>query len=148
MVEKRATHGGTCLNIGCIPSKALLHASELFCEAQHSFAKMGIETGPPELDLPQMMAFKQEAIDGNTKGIEFLFKKNKITAFRGTARIVGRARSKFGATMAKRATLPPEASSSPRAPTAPASRASPSMRSRSCPRRVRSRSTRCRASCW
>lgn len=87
VIEKRATHGGTCLNVGCIPSKALLHASELFGEAKHSFAKMGIGV-TPSLDLKQMMAFRQEAIDGNTKGIDFLFKKNKITPIRGTAKIV------------------------------------------------------------
>src|SRR3954469_7645496 len=86
VVEKRATHGGTCLNIGCIPSKALLHSSEFFAEAKHSFEKMGIGV-EPKLDLKQMMVFKQEAIDGNTKGIDFLFKKNKITAHRGTARM-------------------------------------------------------------
>ena len=88
VVEKRATHGGTCLNIGCIPSKALLHSSELYAEAGHSFAKMGIGVSP-KLDLKQMMVFKQEAIDGNTKGVDFLFRKNKITAHRGTARILG-----------------------------------------------------------
>lgn len=87
VVDKRATHGGTCLNIGCIPSKALLHSSELFAEAKHAFAKMGIAVDP-KLDLEQMMAFKQEAVDGNTKGIDFLFKKNKVTAHRGTARII------------------------------------------------------------
>jgi dihydrolipoamide dehydrogenase len=87
VVEKRATHGGTCLNIGCIPSKALLHASELFSEAQHRFGRMGIGVGTVQLDLKQMMAFKQEAIDGNTKGIDFLFKKNKITVVRGTGRL-------------------------------------------------------------
>jgi dihydrolipoamide dehydrogenase len=87
VVEKRATHGGTCLNVGCIPSKALLHASELFSEAQHRFGRMGIGVGTPQLDLKQMMAFKQEAIDGNTKGIDFLFKKNKITVVRGTGRL-------------------------------------------------------------
>jgi dihydrolipoamide dehydrogenase len=86
VVEKRATHGGTCLNIGCIPSKALLHSTELFYEAGHSFARMGIDIAPPALDLPRMMAFKQEAVEGNTKGVEFLFRKNKITAFHGTAR--------------------------------------------------------------
>jgi dihydrolipoamide dehydrogenase len=87
-VEKRATHGGTCLNVGCIPSKALLHASELFAEASHSFAKMGIGVSP-RLDLKQMMAFRQEAVDGNVKGVDFLFKKNKITTFRGPAKILG-----------------------------------------------------------
>src|SRR5262245_40472888 len=67
VVEKRATHGGTCLNIGCIPSKALLHSTELFHEAGHSFAKMGIDVTPPTLDLPRMMAFKQEAVEGDRK---------------------------------------------------------------------------------
>ncbi len=78
VVEKRATFGGTCLNIGCIPSKALLHASELFEEAGHSFAKMGIGVGTPKLDLKAMMAFKDQGVDGNVKGVEFLLKKNKI----------------------------------------------------------------------
>ena len=88
VVEKRATHGGTCLNVGCIPSKALLHASELFEEAGHKFAKMGIKIAAPKLDHKQLLAFKDEAIDGNTKGIEFLFKKNKVTAFHGTGKIL------------------------------------------------------------
>jgi dihydrolipoamide dehydrogenase len=91
VVEKRATHGGTCLNVGCIPSKALLHASELFDEANHSFAKMGIIVAPT-FDLPKMMAFKQEAIDGNTKGVDFLLKKNKVTVVRGTGKILGTGR--------------------------------------------------------
>jgi dihydrolipoamide dehydrogenase len=88
VVEKRATHGGTCLNIGCIPSKALLHASELYYESKHAFAKMGI-IADAKIDFPQLMKFKQEAIDGNTKGIDFLFKKNKVEAIRGSAKIVG-----------------------------------------------------------
>lgn len=87
VVEKRATFGGTCLNIGCIPSKALLHASELFEEAGHSFAQMGIGVGKPKLDLAAMMKFKDEGVDGNVKGVDFLLKKNKIDAFTGTARI-------------------------------------------------------------
>jgi dihydrolipoamide dehydrogenase len=87
VVEKRATHGGTCLNVGCIPSKALLHASELFEEAGHSFAKMGIGVGTPKLDLKAMLAFKDQGVDGNVKGVEFLLKKNKVDAFHGTARI-------------------------------------------------------------
>ena len=87
VVEKRATHGGTCLNIGCIPSKALLHASELFEEAGHSFGKMGIGIGTPKLDLVAMMKFKDEGVDGNVKGVEFLLKKNKIDAFFGAGRI-------------------------------------------------------------
>ena len=88
VIEKRATHGGTCLNVGCIPSKALLHASELFAEAGHSFAKMGINVSPT-FDLPKMMSFKQEAIDGNTKGVDFLLKKNKVTVIRGLGKILG-----------------------------------------------------------
>ena len=148
VIEKRATHGGTCLNIGCIPSKALLHATELFFEAQHSFAKMGIDTGPPTLDLPRLMAFKQEAVEGNTKGVEFLFRRTRSPPFTAPPASFGRARSKFGATMAKRAALPPAASSSPPAPTAPASRASQSTSSASFPRPVPSPSTRSRASCW
>jgi dihydrolipoamide dehydrogenase len=86
VVEKRATFGGTCLNIGCIPSKALLHASELYEEAGHSFAKMGIGVAP-KLDLKGMMAFKDAGVDGNVKGVDFLLKKNKIDAFHGQARI-------------------------------------------------------------
>ena len=88
VVEKRATHGGTCLNVGCIPSKALLHASELFEEAGHAFAKMGIKVPAPELDLAKMMSFKDEGVAGNTKGVEFLLKKNKIDAFHGTGKIL------------------------------------------------------------
>ena len=88
VVEKEKTLGGTCLNIGCIPSKALLHASELFEEAGHSFAKMGIGVPAPKLDLKTMLKFKQDAIDGNVKGVDFLFKKNKIDSVNGTGRIV------------------------------------------------------------
>ena len=88
VVEKRGTHGGTCLNVGCIPSKALLHASELFEEAGHSFAKMGIGVGAPKLDLATMLKFKDEAVDGNVKGVDFLLKKNKIDSVAGTGTIV------------------------------------------------------------
>ncbi len=88
VIEKRATHGGTCLNIGCIPSKALLHASELYYESKYAFARMGI-IGDTKIDFTQLMKFKQEAIDGNTKGIDFLFKKNKIDVIRGSAKILG-----------------------------------------------------------
>lgn len=88
VVEKRAAHGGTCLNVGCIPSKALLHASELFEEAGHAFQNMGIKVSAPKVDMKQMLKFKQDAIDGNTKGIEFLLKKNKIDAFHGTGKIL------------------------------------------------------------
>ena len=88
VVEKRGTHGGTCLNVGCIPSKALLHASEMFEEAGHSFAKMGIGVGTPKLDLATMLTFKDEAVDGNVKGVDYLLKKNKIDSVFGTGRIV------------------------------------------------------------
>ena len=87
VVEKRATHGGTCLNVGCIPSKALLHASEMFEEAGHSFGKMGIGVGTPKLDLAAMMKFKDEGVDGNVKGVDFLLKKNKIDSAHGLGRI-------------------------------------------------------------
>ena len=87
VVEKDATFGGTCLNVGCIPSKALLHASHLFEEAGHGFAGMGIKVPAPKLDLPAMMKFKDEGVDGNVKGVAFLFKKNKIDAFIGHGRI-------------------------------------------------------------
>ena len=89
VIEKRATFGGTCLNVGCIPSKALLHASELFEEAGHSFAKMGIGVGTPKLDLPTLLKFKDDAIDGNVKGVDYLLKKNKIDAVHGTGKIIG-----------------------------------------------------------
>src|ERR687890_461538 len=87
VVEKMPTYGGTCLNIGCIPSKALLHASHMFEDARDHFADLGIGVSAPSLDLSKMQAFKQEGVDGNTKGVEFLLKKNKIDAFIGTARI-------------------------------------------------------------
>ena len=86
IVEKRATHGGTCLNVGCIPSKALLHASERFAEAAEGFAAMGIRA-KPELDLAAMLAFKDEGVKGNVDGVAFLLRKNKIDPFHGTGRI-------------------------------------------------------------
>ena len=89
VVEKNATLGGTCLNVGCMPSKALLYASELFEEAGHSFAKMGIDVGKPALDLPTMMNFKQQGIDGNVKGVDFLMKKNNIDVLMGAGRVLG-----------------------------------------------------------
>jgi dihydrolipoamide dehydrogenase len=89
VVEKNATLGGTCLNVGCMPSKALLYASEMFEEAGHSFAKMGVKVSAPALDLPSMMNFKQQGIDGNVKGVEFLMKKNKIDVLAGKGKILG-----------------------------------------------------------
>jgi dihydrolipoamide dehydrogenase len=88
VVEKEKTFGGTCLNVGCIPSKAMLHASERFAEAGHAFAKMGIKVATPALDLPAMLRFKDDAVDGNVKGVAFLFRKNKIEAHNGVGRIV------------------------------------------------------------
>jgi dihydrolipoamide dehydrogenase len=89
VVEKEATLGGTCLNVGCMPSKALLHASEMFEEAGHSFAKMGVSVPAPKLDLPAMMNFKQQGIDGNVKGVDFLMKKNKIDVIHGKGKVLG-----------------------------------------------------------
>lgn len=86
-VEGRETLGGTCLNVGCIPSKALLHASHQLHEAQHNFEKMGLIAKPPSIDWAKMQNYKNETIDANTKGIEFLFKKNKIDHLKGWASI-------------------------------------------------------------
>ena len=88
VVEKSATHGGTCLNVGCIPSKALLHASELFDEASHGFAGMGIDVAP-KLNLTKMLAFKDEGVKGNVDGVAYLLKKNKVEHFHGTGRVLG-----------------------------------------------------------
>jgi dihydrolipoamide dehydrogenase len=88
IVEKWPTYGGTCLNIGCIPSKALLHASEMFDEAGHGFASLGVEIGKPKLNLPAMMKHKQETVDANVKGVEFLLKKNKVDGIRGHGKIL------------------------------------------------------------
>ncbi|CAN5400168.1 dihydrolipoyl dehydrogenase [soil metagenome] len=88
VVEKWPTFGGTCLNIGCIPSKALLQASERFEEVTHMLPKMGVGVGKPKLDLPTMMKFKSDGVDGNVKGVAFLFKKNKIDSYEGTGRVV------------------------------------------------------------
>lgn len=89
VVEKRKTHGGTCLNVGCIPSKAMLHASELFREAGHGFADMGIGVGKPKLDLKAMMGHKQAVVDANVNGVGFLLKKNKVETFHGLGTILG-----------------------------------------------------------
>jgi dihydrolipoamide dehydrogenase len=105
VVEKRKTFGGTCLNIGCIPSKALLHASELFEEAGHTFEKMGIKVAAPKLDLPGMMKFKDEGVDGNVKGIAFLFKKNKIDAFQGTGKVLAPGQVEVATVEAKAQTI-------------------------------------------
>ncbi len=87
VVEKWATHGGTCLNIGCIPSKALLHATEMFEEAGHNFKALGIDIDGLRLNLSQMMTHKDKTVEANTSGIEYLFKKNKISVFSGIGSI-------------------------------------------------------------
>jgi dihydrolipoamide dehydrogenase len=88
VVEKRETFGGTCLNIGCIPSKALLHASEMFAEATHSFDALGVEISAPRMNLKKLMAHKDTTVSANVNGVAFLFKKNKIDSFRGTGKVL------------------------------------------------------------
>ncbi|EBA08139.1 dihydrolipoyl dehydrogenase [Sagittula stellata] len=95
-VEGRETLGGTCLNVGCIPSKALLHASHQLHEAEHNFAKMGLKGKSPSVDWKQMLAYKDDVIGQNTKGIEFLFKKNKIDWLKGWASIPEKGKVKVG----------------------------------------------------
>jgi len=88
IVEKRKTLGGTCLNIGCIPSKALLHGSEIFAELNHGFEDIGVEVNKPSLNLAKLMKHKQETIASNTAGIAFLMKKNKIDVYHGIASLI------------------------------------------------------------
>ncbi|PYC47822.1 dihydrolipoyl dehydrogenase [Litorivita pollutaquae] len=95
-VEGRETLGGTCLNVGCIPSKAMLHASHMLHEAEHNFAKMGLKGKSPSVDFKQMLAYKDETVEGNTKGIEFLFKKNKVDWIKGWATIPAAGQVKVG----------------------------------------------------
>src|SRR5437588_11601076 len=95
--ESRETLGGTCLNVGCIPSKALLHASELFEEAAHgTLAKWGVKPGKVELDLDAMHGSRKEAVKGLTQGVEFLFKKNKVEWLKGQANFEGAETVKIG----------------------------------------------------
>ena len=98
-VEGSETVGGTCLNVGCIPSKALLHASHQLHEAEHNFAKMGLMGKTPTVDWSQMMAYKDEVINGNTKGVEFLFKKNKIDWLKGWGSVPEAGKVKVGNTL-------------------------------------------------
>lgn len=95
-VEGRETLGGTCLNVGCIPSKAMLHATEMLHEAEHNFSKMGLGVPKPKVDWKAMLAYKQDTIDTNTKGIEFLFKKNKIDWLKGWGSIPKAGKVKVG----------------------------------------------------
>ena len=92
VVEKRDTFGGTCLNIGCIPSKALLHASEVYHEAGHAFDALGVEVSKPKLNLPKMMAHKDAVVKANVSGVSFLFKKNKIDSHIGTGSVLGQGK--------------------------------------------------------
>ena len=92
VVEKWPTLGGTCLNIGCIPSKALLHASEMFEAAGHSFATFGIRVGKPELDLKAMLGHKDSVVESNVSGVAYLFKKNRIDIVHGTGSVAGPGR--------------------------------------------------------
>ena len=92
VVEKRATQGGTCLNVGCIPSKALLHASEMFAAATHDLPALGVKVGKPELDWAAMGKHRDDTVAANVNGVAYLFKKNKIDAFHGLATIEGAGR--------------------------------------------------------
>ncbi len=89
VVEKRATYGGTCLNVGCIPSKALLHASEMYSHAAHGMDALGVEGLTPKLNLEKMMGHKDATVKSNVDGVAFLFKKNKIDGIQGTGRVLG-----------------------------------------------------------
>jgi dihydrolipoamide dehydrogenase len=97
VVEKMATFGGTCLNIGCIPSKALLYTSEMFDQAGHKFESFGIKIGTPKLDLKAMQAHKDSVVEANTSGVAYLFKKNKIDAVIGTGSIAAPGKVKVTA---------------------------------------------------
>jgi dihydrolipoamide dehydrogenase len=90
IVEKSSTLGGTCLNVGCIPSKALLHASEMFHEAGHGFEQLGIQTSKPKLNLPKMMEHKDATVKANVDGVAFLMKKNKVSVFHGLGKIASK----------------------------------------------------------
>ena len=92
LVEKRDTYGGTCVNVGCIPSKALLHATEMLMEAEHSFDALGIEISKPKVNLEKLMAHRVNTVEQNTKGLVFLMKKNKIDTFQGTGQVLGQGK--------------------------------------------------------
>jgi dihydrolipoamide dehydrogenase len=95
-VEGRETLGGTCLNVGCIPSKAMLHATHMLHETHENFEKMGLMGASPKVDWAKMQAYKDDVVSGNTKGIEFLFKKNKVTWLKGWATIPAPGQVKVG----------------------------------------------------
>jgi dihydrolipoamide dehydrogenase len=143
-VEMRETLGGTCLNVGCMPSKALLHASELFEAATKEFPTLGIEVGTPKLNLGQMMGQKADSVGALTKGIEFLFKKNKVEWIKGRGRIAGKGQVEVTAADGSKTTLARRASSSPPARSRPRCRAWPSKMARSWTRPAPCRCRPCR----
>ena len=115
VVEGRETLGGTCLNVGCIPSKALLHASHMLHEAHENFEKMGLMNAHVDVDWDKMQAYKADTVAGNTKGIEFLFKKNKIDWIKGWASIPGAGKVQVGDTVHETKTIVIATGSSPAA---------------------------------
>ncbi len=147
VVEKRATFGGTCLNVGCIPSKALLHASEAFEAAGHEFEAMGI-TADPKLDLAKMLAYKDQGVKGNVDGVAFLLKKNKIDTYHGTGTILGAG--KVGVLLANGDKQRLETKNIVIATGSDwhVSPASKSTNNKSCRRQAPCRCRRCRAACW
>jgi dihydrolipoamide dehydrogenase len=104
-VEGREALGGTCLNVGCIPSKALLHASHSYHEATHNFAKMGLIGKAPNVDFPKMIDYKDSVIKQNTAGIEFLFKKNKVDWIKGWAKLTAKGEITVGSDVHKAANI-------------------------------------------
>ena len=148
VVEKDKTFGGTCLNVGCIPSKALLHASERYEETGQLFDKMGIKVGKPKLDLAAMMKFKDEGVDGNVKGVAYLLKKNKIDTVQGTGCIAAPGKVEVKSAGGKNETLEGKAIVIATGSTWRGFPASTSTRSASCRRPARWCSTRCRSGCW
>ena len=143
-VEKRATLGGTCLNIGCIPSKALLQSSEEFHHAAHALKDHGVLVEGVKLDLARMQARKAEVVTANVKGVEFLFRKNKVTWLKGTGRIAAPGKVDVDGTELRRRST----SSSPPAAKACRCPASRWTRSRSSPPPAGWSSTRCPAIWW
>ncbi len=149
VVEKRATFGGTCLNIGCIPSKAMLNASELYEEAGAQIrARWASRSASRASISPRMLKYKEKGVDGNVKGVDYLFKKNKIETFHGAGRIAAPGKVEVKADDGKTQTAgDQEHRHRHRLGRGAARTASISTRSASCPRPARSISPRCRKSC-
>jgi dihydrolipoamide dehydrogenase len=133
VVEKRATYGGTCLNIGCIPSKAMLHASEAYEEAGHAFAAMGIEVAP-KLNLARMLAFKDEGVKGNVDGVAISSRRTRSTPSTARPPSLGRQGRRDARGRRQAAAGGQEHRPSPPAPTSPSCQQSPSTSARSSPR--------------